>query len=112
MSKIEAIHHEARVLKVTDRVVNGDHTTRYLVLENDDNYVKEIAIEAYGDKCDDLDSIQSGDMVKASFNLQSREWKGRYFSSFKFWKVEKLSGESSQTPNSANPVDDSQELPF
>ena len=98
MSKIESIHHEAKVLKVTDRVVNGDHTTRYLVLENDDNYVKEIAIEAYGGKCDELDSIKAGDMVKASFNLASREWKGKYFSSFKFWKVEKVEGIQNDTP--------------
>ncbi len=102
MSKIEAVHHEAIVSKVTDRVEKNGHTTRYLVLVNDDDYTKEIAIELYGDKCDAVDNIKSGDNVKVSFNLSSREWDGRYFSAFKFWKLEKLGApapvETNETP--------------
>jgi hypothetical protein len=106
MSKIEAIHHEAKVAKVTDRVVNGKHTTRYIVLENEDNYVKELAIEIYGDKCDEVDNINAGDLVKVSFNLASREWEGKYYSIFKFWKVEKLEGGQPAA------TEESKDLPF
>jgi hypothetical protein len=112
MSKLNAITHEAIVSKVTDRLVKGDHTTRYLVLVNDDDYTKEIAIELYGDKCDLVDNIKSGQNVKVSFNLASREWNGRYFSSFKFWKVEVVG--AATEPDTFTPVadDSSGGLPF
>ena len=90
MSKINAIQHEAIVSKVTDRVSKNGHTTRFLVLKNDDNYVKEIAIEVYGDRCDQVDNLNAGDKVKVWFNLSSREWNDKYISSFKFWKIEKV----------------------
>ena len=110
MSKINAIEHEAVVSKVTERVTknsNGkDHTTRYLVLENDDDYIKELAIELYGDKCDEVDNIMPGDNVKVWFNLSSREWNGRYFSSFKFWKIEKVNGSTDNVPEEGG------DLPF
>ena len=108
MSKLNAITHEAIVLKVTDRVTKNSHTTRYLVLENDGGPTKEIAIELYGDKCDLVDNIKPGNTVKVSFNLESRLWNDKYFSSFKFWKVEVLST-STQADSTSEGKDD---LPF
>tara|TARA_R110000823_G_scaffold306061_1_gene428331 strand:- start:923 stop:1267 length:345 start_codon:yes stop_codon:yes gene_type:complete len=114
MSKLNAITHEAIVLKVTDRVTKNIHTTRYLVLENDDEYTKEIAIELYGDKCDLVDNIKSGDNVKVSFNLESRSWNDKYFSSFKFWKVEVVgAAKGSNKPNAEDIEGDKDlDLPF
>ena len=111
MSKLNAITHEAIVSKVTERVTNNGHTTRYLVLKNDDEYTKEIAIDLYGDKCDLVDNIKAGDNVKVSFNLESRSWKEKYFSSFKFWKVEVVGAPTE--PNTFTPVAEGKKtLPF
>ena len=49
-------------------------------------------------------------VVDVDFNVSTREWEGRYFTSLSAWKVLKANAEASQVPSPADdPVND---LPF
>lgn len=64
---------------------------QYFVIEYmDGNYPKKVSIMLWGDKTDALNSIQVGSNVKVSFNVESREFNGRWYTDIKAWRVESL----------------------
>jgi hypothetical protein len=64
---------------------------QYFVIEYmDGNYPKKVSIMLWGDKTDALKSIQIGSDVKVSFNVESREYNGRWYTDIKAWRVESL----------------------
>ena len=56
-------------------------------------FVEHIKFQALQDKCSMLDSLQTDDIVKVSFNLKGRKWEkeGRvsYFTNLDAWRIEK-----------------------
>ncbi|MEY3344231.1 MAG: hypothetical protein RL090_1915 [Bacteroidota bacterium] len=68
---------------------------QYFVIEYmDGNYPKKVSIMLWGDKTDALKSIQIGSDVKVSFNVESREYNGRWYTDIKAWRVESLGNSS------------------
>ena len=63
------------------------------VLETFDQYPKKVCFEFFGDKVDQ-NHAQIGDEVVLSFDLESREYNGRWFTSVRGWKLEKASVEA------------------
>ena len=76
-------------------------------------FVEYIKFQAVQDKCSMLDSLQTDDMVKVSFNLKGRKWekdgKVSYFTNLDAWRIEKeqSTSESPITPASDIPNLDS-----
>lgn len=73
----------------------------------------------YAEHADNFLKFNSvGDRVEVEFNIGSREWEGRMFTSLKHWKIEKLTNEENaihdQTLTAAQMGDDSDisDLPF
>lgn len=64
------------------------------VLETKDQYPKKICFNAWGDKIDQF-ALQPGDDVTVSFDIESKEYNGRWFTEVKAWTVRK---------GSSNPV--------
>lgn len=62
---------------------------RNYVLETQDNYPTKIAFEFFGDRADQY-PLSVGDMVKLSFDIDSHEYQGRWFTSIRGWKAEKV----------------------
>ncbi|MBO9638411.1 DUF3127 domain-containing protein [Siphonobacter aquaeclarae] len=58
------------------------------VIETEDQYPKKVNFSLWGDKLADLKQFAPGDKIKVSFNLESREYNGRWYTEARAWKVE------------------------
>lgn len=59
------------------------------VLETYDQYPKKVCFDLFGDKADQY-RADIGDDVLLSFDIESREYNGRWFTSIRGWKLEKV----------------------
>jgi hypothetical protein len=96
---------------------NGPWKKQEFILETGDTYPKKICIAVWGDKID-LGSFKPGDTVDVSFDVESREYNGRWYTDVKAWKVSGKQQASGNTTYSA-PVSsintssaDDDDLPF
>lgn len=54
------------------------------------SYNPEVYLSCFGlDKCDKLNEHNIGDTVVVSFNVQSREFNGKYYTNLDAWKFDK-----------------------
>lgn len=60
------------------------------VIETEEQYPKKMFFEIFGaDRIQSMSPLlQVGNTVKVSFDIDAREWNGRYFNSIRAWKVE------------------------
>ena len=65
---------------------NGEWRKREYVLETGAQYPKQICFMVWGDKIDQF-SIQQGENLKVSIDLESREYNDRWYTDVKAWKV-------------------------
>ena len=71
------------------------------VIETESKFPKKICFSLWNDKIDLL-IAKAGDNVKVSFDLESREYNGRWYTEAKAWKVENLVTSLSDDLNSAS----------
>lgn len=64
---------------------NGVWHSQDAVLETVEQYPKKVAFNMYGDK---IVPMQIGSEVTVSFDIESKEFNGRWFTNLKAWKVE------------------------
>ncbi|MGN0219694.1 MAG: DUF3127 domain-containing protein [Muribaculaceae bacterium] len=57
------------------------------VLETLDTYPKKVHFDFFGEKADQF-PLSVGQTVKLSFDIESREYNGRWFTSIRGWKAE------------------------
>lgn len=96
------------------------------VLETKDSFPKKIAFDFFGDKADQY-KLKPGDDIILSFDIESREYQGRWYTSIRGWKAEQASGApvgaapAMDAPAAfgggaplppAGPADNSEDLPF
>lgn len=75
---------------------------RDLVIVTEETYPQTIIIQFTQQRCDLLDSLQVGQVVKVYINIRGREWTNpqgetKYFNTIEGWKIEVI-----QTTNVAN----------
>ena len=75
---------------------------RELVLLTEEQYPQPIQIDFLSDKIDLLNNVSEGESVKVSINIRGREWTNpqgevKYFNSISGWRIEKVSGENTNT---------------
>ncbi len=70
---------------------------RSYVLETLDNYPTKIAFDFMGDRADQY-PLAVGDEVKLSFDIDSHEYNGRWFTNIRGWKAEKSQGAAPVAP--------------
>ena len=75
---------------------------RDLVIITEEQYPQTIIIQFTQQRCDLLDSLQVGQVVKVYINIKGREWRSpygeiKYFNTIEGWKIEVI-----QTTNVAN----------
>jgi hypothetical protein len=61
------------------------------ILETIAQYPKKVCFSVWGDKIDQF-RLQAGDTVTVSFDLESREYNGRWYTDVRAWKVQKEGG--------------------
>ena len=71
----------------------------------DGNYTSQDCFTAWGqDKVQELDKYQTGDRVKVSFNLRSREYNGRWYNDLQIWRIAPAGSDTPQQPVAAAAV--------
>ena len=60
---------------------------REYVLETLESFPKKIHFDFFGDRADQF-PLQQGDTIRLSFDIESREYNGRWYTSIRGWKAE------------------------
>ena len=91
----------------------GPWAKQEFILEYPDgNYTAKACFTAWGqDKVQDLDKYQVGDKVKVSFNLQSREYNGRWYNDLQIWKIAPAGAAQPVQPAAPQPARPAQQAP-
>ena len=67
------------------------------VLETEDSYPKKVHFDFFGDKADQF-PLNVGDRVRLSFDIESREYNGRWYTSIRGWKAEAAAAAAAEGP--------------
>ncbi len=66
------------------------------VIETHDQYPRKMCFDVFGaDKIQQF-NIQIGEELNVSFDIDAREWQGRWFNSIRAWKVERVAAQGMQ----------------
>ena len=70
------------------------------VLETEETYPKKVHFDFFGERADQYNWIKIGDRIRLSFDIESREYQGRYYTNIRGWKAEKAvaGAPGAQTP--------------
>jgi hypothetical protein len=98
---------------------NGQWKKQDIIVETDGQYPKKICVAIWGDKID-ISRYSMGTPLTISFDVESREFNGRWYTDVKAWKVVPAGGASEQPSSPQQGVDsmpppfspDNDDLPF
>ena len=93
---------------------NGTWKSQDYVLETGGQYPKKVCFNLFGDSIEKF-NVGIDDEIKVSYDIESREYNGRWFTTIRAWKVEKEANVSqgavvNDVP--APPAGDDTGLPF
>jgi hypothetical protein len=71
---------------------------RDFVIETLDQYPKKIVFTVWGDKADELNNFNENQQVTVSFDPESREYNGKWYTDLKAWKIVS-GGQANNTSN-------------
>lgn len=72
------------------------------VLETQEAYPKKIFFSFFGDRANQY-PLNVGDTVRLSFDIDSHEFNGRWFTNINGWKAEKIDTTAAQQPTATAP---------
>ena len=79
--------------EVTGTSAKGAWKKQDVVFELPSEFSRKICVTFFGDRADDAASLQEGDAVTVSVNVESREYNGKWYTDVKAWKVIRKGGE-------------------
>jgi len=79
---------------------NGPWKKQDFVLETPGKYPRKVCVTQWGDQID-KNNVSEGEEITAFIDIQSREYKGNWYTDVKAWKVEK----GASAGDSINPDD-------
>ena len=59
------------------------------ILETAEQYPKKVCFTLFNDKLSLVDNVSEGDEVEVSFNLESREFNGKWYHNINAWIIDK-----------------------
>ena len=80
---------------------NGEWKKQDIILETDAQYPKKVCISIWGDKINSS-QLQIGNQLIIDFDVESREFNGKWYTDLKAWKVD--------VQNSSNTIIDSNSI--
>ena len=93
------------------------------VIETHDQYPRKMCFDVFGEDKINQFNIQVGEELTVHFDIDAREWQGRWFNSIRAWKVDRATQgpDAPFAPSDAvpfppvpefNPGDEKDDLPF
>ncbi len=91
---------------------NGTWKKQDVIVETDGQYPKKVCVSIWGDKIEES-KLVVGNRLKIDFDVESREYNGRWYTDVKAWRVD-LEGQGGSTAPGPidNPHPDDDGLPF
>lgn len=90
---------------------NGTWRSQDYVLETADQYPKKVCFNLFGDKIDQY-QIGIDETVNISFDVESREYNGRWYTTVRVWKVDKVGEQQASSPSVQPSASEGSDLPF
>lgn len=90
---------------------NGLWRSQDYVLETADQYPKKVCFNLFNDKIDKF-PMALNEMVTVSFDIESREYSGRWYTTIRAWNVKKNTEGSTPEGNQAIPFQSSSNNSF
>src|SRR5215471_16914813 len=107
-AKFKAMDINGKIVQLlsvqTGQGKNGPWKKQEFILETNDTYPKKICIAVWGDKID-MAKFRAGDAVQVSFDVESREFNGRWYTDVKAWKVVTQGNSVAPPPEFNGPID-------
>ncbi len=97
---------------------NGPWKKQGFVIETKDKFPKKVHVSAWNAAADTIEKLQPGAALKVSFDVESREYNGKWYTDLKAWKIETGAGSSNNNEPSADddfiPLrdDENESVPF
>ena len=70
---------------------NGPWRKQEFILETGGQYPKQVCVVQWGDNIDKF-GVTEGETLTAHIDIQSREFKGRWYTDVKAWRIEREAG--------------------
>lgn len=87
---------------VTGQGRNGEWRKQEFVIDIEaGNFPKKVCFSLWGDKIGQV-SLREGAVIKVFFDLESREYNGRYFTEARAWKIENVESAAPVSESSAH----------
>ena len=97
---------------------NGEWKKQDIIVETQTQYPKKVCVSIWGDKINEK-ILQVGALLNISFDVESREYNGRWYTDVKAWKVDAAANSESgnnsyndEMPPDINYNDSKDDLPF
>jgi hypothetical protein len=97
---------------------NGPWKKQDIIVESPGEYPKKVCVSVWGDKISQ-DLLQVGKQLNISFDVESREYNGKWYTDVKAWKVESAGTSVGnavppdiQEPNIPSQPEEGDDLPF
>ncbi len=85
---------EGKIIQIlplqTGSSARGEWQKQDFILETQDQYPKKVCISVWGNKIEVEPLLNT--MVKASINIESREYNGKWYTDVKAWKIDSMAG--------------------
>ncbi|MCB1121390.1 MAG: DUF3127 domain-containing protein [Verrucomicrobiae bacterium] len=91
---------------------SGFSKRAFVVTTDADKFPQDIQFECLKERIEMVDKLSKGDKVTVHFDINGREWNGKYFVNLAAWKIDKQSGDSGAEADDEAPIpsDDSGEI--
>jgi len=66
---------------------NGEWKKQDIIVETEGQYPKKICVSIWGDRINP-EQLQTGNMLTLDFDVESREYNGRWYTDVKAWRIE------------------------
>lgn len=69
------------------------------IIETEEQFPKKVCFTLFGDKVSLLNGISVGDQVEVFFNLESREFNGRWYHNINAWRISPVQAGAADGPD-------------
>ena len=102
-------NHKLKIMQLTAKLIqllpiqtgtgkNGEWKKQDIIVETDGQYPKKVCVSIWGDKINEKQLVV-GNSLTIDFDIESREFSGRWYTDLKAWKVDVAGQEVSQSNN-------------